>query len=184
VGPSRGWLRTYLFDLVRSKIRLPLAIQCGRLRIESRQLWNVLARPPLPLQAVLPPIARPARPPRQLITPETGDRASAEQTMPAGVARSGRHSVSTTGAGLGGLADDTPEAYGGPLLCRRGLIAERAANSGVSVLNATSESDHAHLFHGFFLSGHDAACKSRSRGSSELERGAREGAMRALQEKR
>jgi hypothetical protein len=41
------------------------------------------------------------------------DRASAEQTTPAGIARSGRHSVSTTGAGPGGLADDTPEAYGG-----------------------------------------------------------------------
>src|ERR1700684_507087 len=77
-----------------------------------------------------------------------------------------------------------PRHPAGPLPCRCSLIVERAANSGVSVLNATLEGDHAHLLGGFFLSGRDPACKSRSRGSSELVRGARKGAMQTLQEKR
>jgi hypothetical protein len=41
-----------------------------------------------------------------------------EQTTPDGTAPMGRHYVSTTGAGLGGLADDTPEAYGGAVTIR------------------------------------------------------------------
>jgi hypothetical protein len=83
-----------------------------------------MASPALPSQAVLSADCTARAATASTRNPGTGDdRASSEQTIPAGIARSGRHSVSTTGAGLGGLAGVLPKGM------RRGRYHAAAASS-------------------------------------------------------